>query len=280
MTASRIISALLFSGLVFAPIAARADDHPMLDYFSVSGGLFANSFQGSLRADGNVRNSGTSLNFSRDLGEGGTRYLPYIDATWRPWDRHEFEVSYYHDSSSHSRTLNRTLDFNNQQLLVGTSLHNDFSLDVFSVSYRYWAWIGDNAAFGINGGLQAYSFDLKLKGTVTASGANGSVSGERSASAKASTDLPNPSIGVAYRYQMAPWARLVANLGAFSANIGDIDATLYSGNVGVEFYPWENWAVITQYSYNKIDADVSKSNFKGNVTFRFSGGQVLFKYRF
>jgi hypothetical protein len=280
MTASRIASAVLFSGLFLAPIAACADDHPMLDYVSISGGLFANSFKGSLRADGDIRNSGTSLDFSRDLGAGGTRYLPYLDVTWRPWDRHEFELSYYHDSTSNSRTLDRSLDFNNQQLLIGTSLHSDFTLDVYSFNYRYWAWIGDKAAFGLNAGLQAYSFDLKLHGTAAASGSNGAASGERAASADASTDLPNPSIGLSYRYQMAPWARLVTDLGAFKANIGNIDATLYDARLGVEFYPWENWAIITQYSYNRINADVDQNKFRGNVTFRFSGGQVLLKYRF
>ncbi|HET6552763.1 MAG TPA: hypothetical protein VFG49_04425 [Dyella sp.] len=252
----------------------------MLDYFSISGGVFANSFSGSLRADGQIRNSGTPLDFDRDLGQGGTRYLPFINVTWRPWDRHEFEFDYYHDSTDNSRTLDRSLEFNNQTLIVGSTLKSEFSLDAYALSYRYWAWMDDNAAFGISAGLQAYSFDLRLKGTLTAAGGGGGVSATHEGNAKASSDLPDPSIGLSYRYQMAPWARLSVDAGAFKANIGNIDAKLYNFRAGVEFYPWENWAVITQYSYNKIDADVEENRFKGNVTFRFSGGQVLLKYRF
>lgn len=280
MSSSRFALWAWAACVALVSMPAFADDHPMLDYFSVSGGVFASSFSGSLRADGNIRNSGTTLDFSRDLGEGGTRYLPFFNVSWRPWDRHEFEFDYYHDSSDHSRTLSRSLDFNNQTLLVGTTLGSNFSLDAYGLTYRYWAWIGDQGAFGISGGLQAYSFDLKLTGTVTATGAAGGVSSSREAHAKASTDLPDPSIGVSYRYQMVSWARFVTDAGAFKAHIGNIDATLYNFRLGAEFYPLENWAIITQYSYNKIDADVEQNRFRGNVTFRFSGGQVLLKYRF
>ncbi|WP_201314232.1 hypothetical protein [Dyella sp. EPa41] len=280
MSSSRFALPACVICLVLASTPVHADDHPMLDYFSVSGGVFANSFSGSLRADGSFKNSGTTLDFSRDLGEGGTRYLPFLNVTWRPWDRHEFEFDYYHDSSSHSRTLNRSLEFNNQTLLVDTTLKSDFTLDAYGLTYRYWAWIGDKGAFALAGGLQAYSFDLKLTGTVSASGAGGGASASREGHAKASTNLPDPSIGLSYRYQFESWARFVTDAGAFKANIGNIDATLYNFRLGVEFYPWENWAIITQYSYNKIDADVDKDRFHGNATFRFSGGQVLLKYRF
>ncbi|TBR40299.1 MULTISPECIES: hypothetical protein [Dyella] len=280
MRSPRLIVATLALSLSFAVPVVHADDHPMLDTFSVSAGFFANNFDGGLRADGQVKNSGTTLNFSRDLGQDDSRYLPYFAVSWRPWDRHEFEFSYYHDSTDGNRTLTRNLQFNNQELVVGSTLRSKFTLDTFGFTYRYWAWIGDEAAFALTGGLQAYSFDLKLDGTVSANGPGGGGTATRQAKAKANTDLPDPSIGVAFRYQMASWARLTADLGAFKANIADIDATLYNARVGVEFYPFENWAVITQYSYNKIDADVNKDRFRGNATFRFSGGQVLLKYRF
>lgn len=260
--------------------AAFADDHPMLDRFSMSAGVFANSFSGSTRVDGNVRNSGTRLDFDRDLGQNGTRYLPYVAATWRPFERHEFELSYYHDDTDGSKDLHRTIVFNGQAFDLDTRLKSKFTLDSGSFTYRYWAWIGDQAAFGLTAGLQAYSFDLKLSANVSASGGGGGVSGSVSRSAKASSDLPDPSIGLAYRLQMAPWARLVVDAGAFKANVDNVDATLYNARLGAEFYPFEHWAVIAQYSYNKIDADVDRNKLRGNVTFRFSGGQVLLKYRF
>jgi hypothetical protein len=176
--------------------------------------------------------------------------------------------------------LNRSIEFNNQTLLVGTSLGSKFTLDAANLTYRYWIWMGDNAAFGLSAGLQNYSFDLRLQGTASATGPNGGASSSRMVTAKASTDLPDPSIGVAYRYQMAEWARLTMDAGAFKANIGNVDATLYNARVGVEFYPWRNWGLVTQYAYNKIDADISGSHFAGHTSFKFNGFQLLLKLRF
>ncbi len=279
----RYVARMGWSTISLALLAAwpvHADDHPMLDYVSVSVGAFANNTSATLRADGDVRNSGTRLDFSRDLGQGGTRTLPYIDVTWRPWERHEFEFSYYYDSNDNSRTLSRTIIFNQHALMLGAQLSSRFTLNAGSLSYRYWAWIGDNAAFGLTAGLQAYHFSLRLSSTETATSIGGSASSSSTANSRASSSLPNPSIGLSYRYQMADWARLVADGGAFKANIDQIDATLYNARLGVEFFPWKHFGVVTQYSYNKIDADINRSRFHGNTDFEFKGFQVLLQGRF
>lgn len=258
----------------------HADDHPMLDYLSVSVGGFSNNTSANMRADGAVKDSGSRLDFSRDLGQGGTRTLPYLDVTWRPWDRHEFEFTYYHDSNDSSRYLNRTLEFNGDQLAVGAQLSSRFSLDAASAGYRYWAWIGDRGAFGVSVGLQAYRFSLKLSGNAFAATNNNEVSTSATRTARVSSDLPDPWIGVSYRYQATDWVRIVADAGAFKANVDQVDATLYNGRVGAEFYPWDHFGVITQYSFNRIDADVSRSQFRGDVDFKFKGFQLLLKLRF
>jgi hypothetical protein len=272
----------LAAGLAVALLVQQvhADDHPMLDYLSVSIGGFANNNSASLRADGNVRNSGTRLDFSRDLGQGGTRTLPYLDVTWRPWDRHEFEFTYYHDSNDASRYLNRTLQFNGNQLQLGAQIDSRFTLDAASVIYRYWAWIGDRGAFGVAAGLQAYRFSLKLSGNAFATTNNGSASAGGTRSARVSSDLPDPSIGISYRYQAADWVRIVADAGAFKANVDQVDATLYNARIGAEFYPWDHFGVVTQYAFNRIDADVTRSKFNGDADFKFKGFQLLLKVRF
>ncbi len=257
-----------------------SQERDMLDHASVSVGIFSNDFSASMRVDGQTKRSGTSLDFSRDLGQGGTQSLPFISGTWRPWDRHEFELSYFHDSNDSSRTLNRSIVFNNQTLTVGSTLGSKFTLDAANLTYRYWIWIGDKGAFALSAGLQTYSFDLRLTGTASVAGPAGGAATSREVSSKASTDLPDPSIGVAYRYQMADWARLIADAGAFKANIGDVDAKLYNARIGVEFYPWEHWGVVTQYAYNEIKADVDGSHFSGRTNFKFNGFQLLIKARF
>lgn len=260
--------------------SARADDHPMLDYLSVSVGGFANNSAATISANGGRNAGGTRLDFDRDLGQGGTRALPYLDVTWRPWDRHEFEFSYYYDEHDSSRTINRDIQFNGNEFLLGAQLKSRFTLSAGAINYRYWAWIGDRGAFGIWGGLQAYRFSLRLSGNVTSQGGASGSQASATRSASVSTALPDPSIGLSYRYQAADWARLVADAGAFKANVDNVDATLYTARLGAEFYPWEHFGITTQYSFNKINADVSKSNFNGDADFKFRGFQLLLKVRF
>jgi len=259
---------------------AYAEETRALDTFSVSVGAFANSTSAGIRADGVVAGSGTELNFGRDLGQDDTRALPFISVTWRPWERHEFEFSYFSDSHSSSRTLSRNIEFNDKIFVVGGELGTKFSIDAGSIVYRYWAWTDGDAAFGIFGGLQWYSLSLGLNGTVGVVGPDGTVTASGNASAKVSSTLPDPSLGLSYRYQINDWARVVADGGGFKINIDDVDATLYNFRLGAEFYPWTNFGIVTQYSYNKINADVSRDKFLGSFDARFSGFQVLFKARF
>jgi len=259
---------------------AHAEVDRALDDISVSVGAFANNSSATLRADGAVLGSGTPLDFDRDLGQGGTKALPYFDVTWRPWEHHEFEFSYFSESNSQTSTLSRNIMFNGKEFIVGSRLASKFSVDAGSITYRYWAWTSDDAAFGIFGGLQWYSISLDVNGTVGITGSDGGVTQTGSASAKVSSTLPDPSLGLSYRYQMADWARLVADGGGFKIKVENVDATLYNARVGVEFYPWTNFGVVTQYTYNKIEADVERTNFLGNADIRFSGFQVLLKARF
>src|SRR6187399_229048 len=273
------MSLLLALAAGFAQTASAEVDRA-LDEVSISVGAFANNSSASLRADGSVLGSGTPVDFDRDLGQGGTKSLPYFDVTWRPWEHHEFELSYFSESNSHTRTLTRNIIFNGNEFIVGSQLGSKFSVDAGSITYRYWAWTSDDAAFGIFGGLQWYSISLDVNGTVGITGSDGSVTQTSSASAKVSSTLPDPSIGLSYRYQMADWARLVADGGGFKINVENVDATLYNARIGVEFYPWTNFGVVTQYAYNKIEASVDRTNFLGNADIKFSGLQVLLKARF
>jgi hypothetical protein len=273
------MSLLLALAAGFAQTASAEVDRA-LDEVSISVGAFANNSSASLRADGSVLGSGTPVDFDRDLGQGGTKSLPYFDVTWRPWEHHEFELSYFSESNSQTRTLSRNIVFNGKEFIIGSQLGSKFSVDSGSLTYRYWAWTSDDAAFGIFGGLQWYSISLDVNGTVGVVGSDGGVTQTGSASAKVSSTLPDPSIGLSYRYQMADWARIVADGGGFKVNVENVDATLYNARIGVEFYPWTNFGVVTQYTYNKIEADVDRTNFLGNADIKFSGLQVLLKARF
>lgn len=274
----RFAFALAVAGLACSASAWAGEDR-MLDDFAVEFGLFSSNIDANLRANG-ATDSGSRLDLHRDLGVPDSKSLPYVELTWRPWRRHEFTFNYYHNDETQHRELARDIDFQGNHYIADALVTTKFATDTYGIGYRYWAWIGDDAAFGLYAGLQSYSVSLKLTGTVEVVGADGSVEGTRTVTSKASTDIPDPYIGLSYRYQINDWARFIADGGAFKAKLGDIDATLYNANLGVEMLPWEHVGVVVQYSYNKIDADLTKNRFEGNFNARFSGLQLLAKLRF
>jgi hypothetical protein len=229
---------------------ASAADTPMLDDFAVNVGLFANSANSQVKVNSGS-NAGSTIDLKNDLG-----------------------------MESKTRTLSRDITIRDDVYHAGVQLSSKLSYQAFGFDYRYWLWIGDKASFGVGGGLQAYSFDLKLNGTAEITGPNGGPSTSANRTAKASTDIPDPSLGISYRYQAADWARFVADAGAFKIKVGNIDATLYNTRFGMEFYPWQNFGIVTQYQYNKINAEVTKDDFNGKADFKFSGFQVLARVRF
>lgn len=264
----------------FCAPASASDDHAMLDGFAANVGLFASRAKAEVRADGNVQTRGSTIDLDRDLGVGGTQSLPYVNLTWRPWERHEFEFSYYDSDKSHTRRLDRDITFRDNTYHAGVQVDSKLSYTSYGAGYRYWAWIGDEQALGISAGLQAYSFKLRLRGTASIDNGSGGATTTGDVTSRASTDLPEPYIGLAYRYQMASWARLVMDGGVFKANINDIDATLYNARFGLEFMPWEHVGIVAQYVFNKLDADVDKDDFHGRANLRFDGAQVLLKIAF
>lgn len=270
-----VVTTLLLSSA--AP--AVANNAPMLDGFAIDVGFFASNLDANARVNGNVEH-GTNVDFDRDLGIGGTSSLPFLSMSWRPFERHEFNFSYYEDDNSEDHALSRDITIRDNTYRAGTSISTKLSYTTYGAGYRYWAWIGDRAAFGVGLGFQGYNFKLKVKGEADITEPGGTLQTVADVGTSVSTTIPNPYIGLSYRYQAADWARFVADFGAFKANISDIDATLYNTRIGVEFYPWQNFGIVTQYMYSKIDADVSKSRFDGNAVFRFDGAQVLFRLRF
>src|SRR5262249_46453120 len=162
---------------------------------SVQLGAYASNIDSSVLVNGQNEN-GTTIDLHRDLNLPDSRSLPFVDVTWRPFERHEFGFNFFSDEESNSRTLSRDITIRDKVYQAGVDIHSKVSLDAWGIGYRYWAYIGDQNAFGVGGGLQWYSISLKLSGNASIVGPDGSVTSSGNLTAKASTDIPDPYVGV------------------------------------------------------------------------------------
>ncbi len=248
-----------------------------LDTFSARIGGYVTEFDTKLRADGQA-GDGTSIDLERDLGMNQSNTVAVISATWRPWEKHEFGLSYYQDDASATRRIDREIEFDGTVYEVSSTVRAGIDLDAYEAYYVWWAADQDNWVMGPRLGLVWYRIGLGLS---LEADANGNPIGSGQVSSSVDADLPAPSIGGSWRWVPggSDW-RLSADVGYFSADINNIDANVTFGRFGVEWFPWDNWGASLDYTLRRIDADAQRTNFDGNFRFIDSGLRLGVVYRF
>jgi hypothetical protein len=268
------LSALMLPLLAVAPMSARAVEP--LDTVSFRIGGYVTSWDTKVRADGTTAR-GTEIDFDRDFGLDDSATIGYVGATWRPWEHHEFGLTYYQHDADATRMITRDITFRDTTYSANSIVSADVGVDAYEASYVWWAATKENWALGPRVGLIWYRMDATLALQVDANGntVGGAV---RRAS---SVDLPSLTIGGAWRWTPGghdDW-RIGAGAGYFQANIESVDANVTFGRIGVEWFPWERAGFSLDYTLSKINADADKSDFVGNVDFIDSGLKVGFVYR-
>lgn len=262
-----------FAGLfAFAPQARAVEP---LDTFSAHISGYVTSFDTEIRADGEGRR-GTDVDLHRDLGLGDDNLIANVGFTWRPWEKHEFAVSYYTQSADATRTINRDIEFDGTLYEASSRIRTDVDIDAYEASYTWWAATNDRWALGPRVGLIWYKMALGIDLDVDVGGNQGSAS-RRS---RVSADVPAPMIGGGWRWTPADDWRLSADLGYFTVNVNDIDGNIYFGRAGVEWFPWERTGITLDYTYTRIEADADKKSFTGSVDFIDAGLRLGLVYRF
>ena len=258
--------------LAFAPHAHAVEP---LDTFSAHVSGYITSFDTEIRADGEGKR-GTEIDLHRDLGLGDDNLIANVGFTWRPWENHEFAVSYYTQSADATRTIERDIEFDGTLYEASSRIRTDVDVDAYEASYTWWAANRDKWALGPRVGLIWYRMELGIDLDVDVGGNQGGAS----AKSKVSADVPAPMIGGGWRWTPLDDWRLSADVGYFTISVDDIDGDIYFGRAGVEWFPWERAGFSLDYTYTRIEADADKTSFSGNVNFTDAGLRLGFVYRF
>jgi len=261
--------------LALLGFAAPAHAVEPLDTFSVRIGGYITSFDTEVRADGQG-GRGTPIKLDSDLGLDDDYIVANLGLTWRPWQRHEFGLAYYRQSSDSTQVINRDFEFEDHFYETSSTVHSEVDLDAYEASYVWWAASRENWALGPRVGLIWYRIELslRLEADVNGQPVNGSIGDEVEA------DVPAPTIGASWRWSPAEHWRFSADAGYFTLSVDDIDGDVYFGRAGVEWFPWQSAGFSLDYTSTRIKVDSNKSSFNGNVDFRDAGLRLGFVYRF
>ncbi|HEY0335585.1 MAG TPA: hypothetical protein VGC74_18090 [Stenotrophomonas sp.] len=257
---------------LFAPSAQAVEP---LDRFSVRASGYVTSFDTEIRADGEI-GRGTQVNLHRDLGLDESNIIANFGLTWRPWQRHEFGLSYYTKDADATRVIDRDIEFEDHLYETSSTIRSQASLDSYEASYTWWAASRERWALGPRVGVIWYRMQLRIS---LEADVNGNQMGS-SVSDEVSADLPAPTIGAGWRWTPAEDWRVSADAGYFTVSIDDIDGDVYFGRAGVEWFPWERAGFSLDYTATRIKVDSNRDSFNGSVEFNDAGLRLGFVYRF
>lgn len=263
---------LVLAGSCAAPAAAIEP----LDTFSLRLGGYVTRFDTRVRVDGE-RLPGTDVNLRHDLGLDPNATIGFAGVTWRPFERHEFALSYFSNDADAVHRLERDIVFEDNVYRAAATVHTDYDFDAYELSYTWWGVSREDWALGPRLGLIWYQVGLALRVDLDV---DGEPVGEDDLERRASADLPAPSIGVGARWTPAEDWRVLAEAGYFSTTISDVDGDVLYGRAGVEWHPWTRVGLALDYVISRVDAKLDKTDFHGNVHFRNSGLRFGVIYRF
>lgn len=245
---------------------------PGQETFSIDLGGIVNRFDSHVRLNGQTT-AGSDINLeNNDLDRNLSSFI--VDGTWRFLPNHRLDGLYYGGKRSGSRTYEGNIDIGDQDFPVGATVGLNTKTEIFDLNYR-WSFVHTPqwevaTVLGLYGGT--FKYDFSAVGTV-----NGT---QRTYNKSVSTTVPLPVIGLSADWYLDPRWRMSAMGAGIKANIGDVDGHAYVVTVSTDYMLWRNLGVGARYTYTDISADVSKSDFNGNLGVKLNGVSLYARFVF
>lgn len=265
------MSAIRCTALLAATLAAtplQAEETLALDRFSFAYGEYATD----LTAGASFKRA--SDEDSRHYGVSDGRSLPFFEAAWRPFDRHQLRGAWFDHGRGTTRTFNRDVEVGDTVYPVGAALDGELAVKVLELDYTYWAWLTRRNALGPVVGIVSIDVDSSMTGTITVEDI-----GAIDVAAAAGESLVAPKLGVSYVHAFNDRFRLTADVATFEHGIRGGDAQIWDTAIGAEWYPWRNVGFALRHARTRIDADVARDEYDGSAEVGFTGWQLLVRAR-
>jgi len=268
-SSTRALTALTLAGaaMAAAPAAAQNID----DNFWLTAEFYWPKVDSTVQISSvNNPTVGTEIDFEDDLNLDHGEALPSFEAGWRISNRFRLVGEFYKLGRSAETTLSRDLVFDDVTYHANATVAGEFDSSVYRFSVGYSFIRKDNAELGAAIGLHATDFAVGLSGQATI--------GNSSATAQARRKevlAPLPTIGLYGAIEIAPRVQLGGNIDYLSLGIGDYDGRLVNFEAKVSYRIFKNFDAGVGYRYVDYRLDVTKEEYEGRLTYKFSGPLIF-----
>lgn len=230
-------------------------------------GALAAQIESNARLDGST-STGTGIDLESDAGLGTDKTTFQLGATWRLAKNHRIDGLYDQVKRDATRTTQRSFTIDDVTYPAGTVLNVEQKTSIGYLGYRY-SFLR-NPDMEVAAGLGLYGGNFKFKFSASQPGLN----------VDESTTLPLPVLTLSGDFYLTERATVTAAVRGLKVKIGDVDGSVFGGTLAGEYWIANNWGVGAALDYLKIEADVTKSDFRGNIEFKGTSGRLYLTARF
>ena len=184
-----------------------------------------------------------------------------LSGTWRFTERNRLDFLYFGAKRSGSRQTATDITVGGQVIPAGFSVSAEVKDQFLVADYRYSFLKSESLEVAGLLGLYGGWFDINVTGSGTRSGASSPVT----IGSSASTTVPLPLLGASLDWYLQPRWKVSTSLAGMSAKVGSVDGSMTVFTLGTDYMFTRNWGMGASYMYAKLDADVTKSGFNGNL---------------
>ncbi len=256
--------------LTVAPRAFAEDDGALHDQFYVALGTFAFSADTELRLDGSLGQSGTDVDWERDLGLKDKNSFR-IDSFWRFAEHHKLRLMYFGNKRTSSKALARDLVIDGETYPVDAVVAASTDVRILELVYEYAFMRRESYELSATAGVHMTGMEPGLE--ITGSINNTPVDIGQAADAK--LDAPLPVLGVRGLWQLSENFDLDAHAQYFFMSYDDFDGSIVDYRIALTWTP-NAWAGIG-IGYNSFSTriDVGKDRFNGKLDWTYKGPQIF-----
>ena len=249
-----------------APADEPDERHPLLTSdFSLDVGIFYPDRDTSLRVNGSVDVENRRFDFNEGVGRENNDNIFAAEMAWRYRDNWSLLAQYFDSSSSTSRVLQEDIQWGDVVFGAGSGVSGGTSLEVTRLFVGKHLDTLPHHDLGLGLGIHWLHIGAFIEGTIIANGE------PMTARRSVSSDGPLPNLGIWYRYSFSPRLALRTRLDLMSASVGEYSGLLLNASAGLHYRVTEHFGIGVSYNLFELDAEVDKSDWRGNVDTRYNG---------
>jgi hypothetical protein len=278
----RMLTTGAASALLIATGAAHAEGPNLLDKgFDVSLGTFIVNQNTEVRLDGKTSGEvipGTPIDWERNFGDGdSTRFR--LDSYWRFAERHKLRLMWFNASRSGSKTIDRTIDWQDQEFQIGATVKGESKFNIVELGYDYAFMRGDNYELSGTAGIHYTDFSVSLSGEATDL-SNPELTVTRHVKKEGSVGLPLPVFGGHYLWRMGGDFWLDASAQWFGLTIDQYSGSIWDLKLDALWQPSKWVGLGVGYDRFKIDVNANTDKFNGKLNWEYSGPRIFYAIHF